>query len=104
MAEQELTNDEKAALLVQVDFRNPDDYDKEFYEALKSIEFPGPDNLDGRTRRALLKFVNESFTETLGGLLATGALHIPAVKAIMMTCLVTGYELGRKLHQSLSQP
>lgn len=102
MAEDELTGSEKAALLAHVDLLNPDDYDKEFYEALKSIKFPGPDNVDDRLRRAIKKFVTEDFTETIGGLLAIEDRPIPAILAIITSCLLRGYELGRKLHRPLT--
>ena len=102
MAEDKLTGAEKAALLAHVDLLNPDDYDKEFYEALKSVEFPGPDNVDDRLRRAIKKFVAEDFTETIGRLLATGEPPIPAIMAIITSCLLRGYELGRKLHRPLT--
>lgn len=61
-----LTRMEKTRLLVEVDRRKRDDYDKDFYDKLRKIEEPNVEEVDDRIRRALIRYIQEVESHFLG--------------------------------------
>lgn len=88
---EELSNHEKAKLLGNSDGRSKDDYDTEFYEAMRRIPPLGVDDVDGRIRRAICRYIDDGQGEASkpenGGFVIMGFIH--------------GYMVGRKLRKDI---
>jgi len=99
MIDNTLTHRDKARLVASTDVRSDRGRNESLYRALKSIPEPQPEQLDGRTRRAITAFV----METWAGLATVGAKNKidPAAMTMgaMTEMLITGYELGRQLQK-----
>lgn len=90
--EEKLTQQEKAELLGSVDHTNQDDYDRQFYEAMKETPVPHIEEIDDRVRRAILRYIAEgkgrASQEDIGGFVMMGFFH--------------GYQVGRKLKRDIT--
>ncbi len=99
MVDNTLTHRDKARLVASIDVRSDQGKNEALYRALKSMPEPQPEELDGRTRRAITAFV----METWAGLAFVAAKNNqdPASMTMgaMTEMLITGYELGRQLQQ-----
>jgi len=104
MTDNLLTPKDKARVLASIDMRNTSDRDGDLYQLLKQMPEPQPEDLDGRTRRAITSFVMERWA----GLALVAAKNNldPAMMTMgaMTEMLITGYELGRKLQKPLAAP
>ena len=103
MTDNTLTHRDKARLVAATDVRSDQGRNEALYRALKSMpEPPQPEELDGRTRRAITAFV----METWAGLAIVAAKNNvdPAAMTMgaMTEMLITGYELGRQLQKPFS--
>lgn len=102
MAREELTQSEKARLLVLKDYLNPDSYDREFYDKLWATDLPDVFLVDEGIRQALTKFLPE-YLDYIRGILDSEDLPPPVFSStMMMMCFVTGYEVGRTLQRPLT--
>ena len=99
MDDNTLAHRDKARLLASTDVRSDQGRNEALYRALKSMPEPQPEELDGRTRRAITAFV----METWAGLETVAAKDNvdPAAMTMgaMTEMLITGYELGRQLQK-----
>ncbi|MDP2730487.1 MAG: hypothetical protein Q8O55_08385 [Dehalococcoidales bacterium] len=99
MADNTLTHRDKARLIAATDVRSNEGMNEALYRALKSMPEPLPEQLDGRTRRAITAFVRE----TWAGLATVAASNNQGSAAMTMGAmtemLITGYELGRQLQK-----
>ncbi|MFH0847182.1 MAG: hypothetical protein V1894_03890 [Chloroflexota bacterium] len=99
MTDNTLTHKEKARLFAATDVRSDQGRNEALYRALKSMPEPQPEELDGRTRRAITAFV----METWAGLATVAAKDNVGPAAMTMGAmtemLITGYELGRQLQK-----
>ena len=99
MTDNTLTHRDKARLVASTDVRSDQGRNEALYRALKSMPEPQPEELDGRTRRAITAFV----IETWAGLATVAAKNNqdPAAMTMgaMTEMLITGYELGRQLQK-----
>jgi len=102
MADNTLTHRDKARLVASTDVRSDQGRNEALYRALKAMPEPQPEELDGRTRRAITAFI----METWAGLAIVAAENNldPASMTMgaMTEMLITGYDLGRKLQSPLS--
>ena len=99
MADNTLTSRDKARLLASTDVRSDQGRNEALYRALKAMPEPQPEELDGRTRRAIAAFVRETWAG-LAIVAASTNLDKPAMTMGAMTeMLITGYELGRQLQK-----
>jgi len=91
--EEKLTQREKAGLLGSVDNTNPEDYDRQFYEAMNETPVPHVEELDDRVRRAILRYIasgkGESSKADNGAFVLMGFIH--------------GYQVGRKLKKNITR-
>ena len=102
MADNTLTHKEKARLLAATDVRSDQGRNEALYRALKSMPEPQPEELDGRTRRAITAFVMETWSD-LATVAAKDNVDPAAVSMGAMTeMLITGYKLGLQLQKSLT--
>ena len=104
MVDNTLTHRDKARLLASTDMRTDSGRDEALYQALKRMPEPQPEELDGRTRRAITAFVMETWAGL--ALVAAKNNQDPASMTMgaMTEMLITGYELGRKLQKPLAAP
>jgi len=102
MNDNTLTHRKKARLLAATDVRSDEGRDEVLYQTLKSMPEPQPEQLDGKTRRAITAFI----IETWAGLAFVAAKNNqdPASMTMgaMTEMLITGYELGRMLRRPLT--
>ncbi len=99
MVDNTLTHRDKARLLASTDVRSDQGRNESLYRALKSMPEPQPEELDGRTRRAITAFVMETWAGL--ALVAAKNNQDPASMTMgaMTEMLITGYELGCQLQQ-----
>lgn len=102
MAEAELTQWEKGRLIGAIDARNLTDYDEEFYQLLKRQVGPTAEDIDNRIHRAMLKFTHEATRKILNAYDSEQIGIFPAIHATLLTGLIIGYEVGRKLKRPLT--
>jgi len=102
MANDELNPFEKSGLLAVKDHTNPGHYDEEFYKLLRIQPFPGLLELDDQIRPAIMKFILMKWESLHSKLDQSGTISQAAVMTAMTEALLTGYELGRKLHRPLT--
>jgi len=101
MSDNILTHRDKARLLAATDSRSMEGRDEALYQALKSMPEPQPEQLDGKTRRAISSFIMETWVG-LAIVAAKNNLDPPSMTMGAMTeMLITGYELGRMLRKPL---
>ncbi|MBU1067196.1 hypothetical protein KKE60_05385 [Patescibacteria group bacterium] len=104
MADNTLTHRDKARLVASTDLRSDQGRNETLYRALKSMPEPQPEELDGRTRRAITAFVMETWA-SLAIAAANNNLNPASMTMGAMTeMLITGYELGRQLQKPLTAP
>ena len=101
MADDKLTPGDKAILLGIMDGEKRDDYDEEFYKLLLITEHTDLKDVDGRIRRALLKYTAEFTDGLLKDKRAEDLDLSNAIAVSLLTGLLQGYELGRKRRRPL---
>lgn len=102
MSEEELTLEDKAMLLASMDKRKRSDYDREIYQRLKAQNLISPEEIDGKIRRAIVRFVKEEWA-LLYGIGKDNGLDIDSIVGGALTdFLLIGYEVGRKLKRPLT--
>ena len=94
MEKDELTLDEKATLLGNVDARSRADYDERFYNDLCAIDTPIMDKMEDRSRRAIIKYVLAMWKDYKE--VSPEFDNDTKFLAALTEALLKGYELGRK--------
>jgi len=94
MEKDELTLDEKATLLGHVDARLCADYDDDFYNDLCSTNTPIIDEVNDRSRRAIVKYITAMWHDYKD--VSTEFDDDTKFMAALTEALLKGYELGRK--------
>lgn len=94
MSQDELTEEEKAGLLGYVDAINRNDYDERFYADIRDTRIPNMENLNDRTRRAIIKYIDSFWEETKKEFQGDDP-DIIALTALTEVFL-KGYELAKK--------
>ena len=94
MEKDELTLDEKATLLGHVDVRLRADYDDDFYNDLCSTNIPILDEVNDRSRRAIIKYVTAMWHDYKDD--SPEFDNDTKFLAALTEALIKGYELGRK--------
>lgn len=101
MNDNNLTNVEKTRLVSTMDCRQITDYDEILYNLLSWTKPPFPHEIDDGSRRAISKYVMETWPilKALGEQEGNG-IDATAMGAMTDTLLI-GYELGRMLSKPL---
>jgi len=101
MNKSELTPSEKTTLLSSLDHHQPSSYDESLYQVLKQAEPPFPHEVDDPIRRAISKYIRESWDELRSlGVRDGNGIDATAMGA-MTEMLFIGYGLGRSLQKPL---
>ena len=87
----ELNDKEKAQLLGSVDGHAPDDYDRDFYEAMYRTAPLTPEDLDDRVRRAIFRFISDG----------RGIASRPENGGLVLLGFAHGYMVGRKIRRDI---
>lgn len=88
-----LTQYDKDRLIASIDYRLREDYDGEILEQLNSLPETIPDHLQDRTRRALLRFVEERYEDIIAEAESNDDKE-SLFKACMIGFLINGYNLA----------
>ena len=102
MTEDELTHAEKVTLISNMDAREQDDYDEEFYKLLRSQTSPDLIEIDARIRRAITKFIGDCAERWGNDPYTTEENRYVTFRTALTIGLLIGYELGRKLQRPLT--
>lgn len=95
MANEQLTQFEKASFLGIKDVCYPDNYDREFYDFLWAQKVPDLLQIEDKLRPAIARFIREYWGELQPVLSGLNLSQDTLVESAMICAFLKGYELGR---------
>ena len=98
-----LTPNEKAAMLAIKDYFSSNSLDAEFYKSLETTKVPDIFDINEGIRKSIVKFIPEYYDMLQEALLPMGFDGDIKIIALMTSSLLLGYELGRTLRKPLLQ-
>lgn len=101
----QLTRTEKARLLADFDSRHMGDIDEEFYELLTKTRPLGPEKVDDKIRRTLLKYIEEHvirpYTDFFKPEEPLEEQLFVLISLVFTQGFMTGFEVARKTKRGI---
>lgn len=96
MANEQLTDKEKAILIGSVDAKSRNDFNEEFYNLMKNTLPPAPDQIDDRIRRSISRFYRKAETDEETALLLSHDNPNSVLQGRLTVAWLHGYMVARK--------
>jgi len=93
-----LTPLEQGRLLAELDYRNREDYDRDYYNKLQKIQEPRVADLDDRVRRAISRYITD-VAKDVADAFSSDEEYPPG--AYLLEGWILGYVAGRNIKGSI---